>query len=131
MTEFDHAADCPNHVAMERLGVPVPCNCGLATIPAVPMPATHNREREHRPGFRQGEQIEWVKTLWACPRCGRREMWQEADPACDYYVECSATCKACGFVLLCVRSVVSEEDDSDCRPFVRPGGVGHRPPGPG
>ena len=68
-------------------------------------------ERKHAPCRYSGAQVEWIKSGWFCPSCGKQDMWQEVGDSDDYYHERSVTCGSCNHTMCCVGRVEDEKPE--------------------
>jgi transcription elongation factor Elf1 len=49
--------------------------------------------------------VEWLKSDFYCPNCGKQDMWQATNEGDDYYHQYSVVCHACQHEMCCVDKV--------------------------
>ena len=55
-------------------------------------------------------EVEWIQSDWFCPKCGKRDMWQEGTGGGDYYHDNTVTCHSCRHDMCCVDTVRDEPE---------------------
>lgn len=63
------------------------------------------RERKQHKARWSERVVDWIKSDWYCPKCGKQDMWQEGRGGGDYYHDNTVQCHSCGHDMCCVPTV--------------------------
>lgn len=53
--------------------------------------------------------IDYIKSDYFCPQCGKQDMWQDVKNSEDYYHHNSVECSSCEYQMCCVETIEDTE----------------------